>query len=184
MKIKKMTIVKSLAAAFILIFLATCIPKKIDFTLPAVQYSYDDPDYLVQTSITMKGKLSTPLFMNAKYTGTCIIEGYDFTEEYRLIDMEFRRDMDDCSILSYSTLLPDGSPDINLIGQMGMTGNFDSICILGRAPEDVKKSGELGLVIISAPAETKEEAIEIGIPWLEAVYGQYADERYPPIWRE
>lgn len=167
-KIKK--IVLLLAGIFVIVFLITCIPRKIDIDYPAIQYRYNDPEYIVQTSISMKGKLFKPLFFEAKYTGTCVIEGYDFTEDNNPFDMRFGRSVNGFSVLTYTITLPNGKPDLEIIGRIGMSGNFDSVYIEGIALEDIDSTGFREFISISAPAETREEALRIGEKWSERYF--------------
>lgn len=98
-------------------------------------------------------------------TASFIYVGYDFTKEYKLLDMKFQKSWGGLSALCYSGILPGGIPDPKTIGTIGISGNMDRICIMGFAPEDVGVDGRSGGVIISAPAETIQEAVQIGDQW-------------------
>jgi hypothetical protein len=112
----------------------------------------------------MKGKLYNPLFLNTKYTGTCVIEGYEFTNSYQLIDISFTKGYDGLGILSYTQILPNGNPDIQMIGSMWISGTIDRLCIFGIKPDDIN-SDTADRIIISAPAKTREEALKITDSW-------------------
>lgn len=154
----------SLAIIGIIIFLLSCIPKTIDINYPAILYSREDSSMVKRLSITMKGKLYNPLFLNPKYTGTCVIEGYEFTNSYQLIDINFTKGYDGLGILSYTKILPDGNPDIQMIGSLWISGAIDRLCIFGIKPDEIN-SNAADRIIISAPAKTREEALKITDSW-------------------
>ncbi len=163
------TAIKLLLALSIVVLLLSCIPKTIDINYPAVQYSQDDPTIVKNINITMKGKLYKPLFFNSKYVGTCIIEGYDFTKDYQLIDIKFKNRNSGLGILSYSTILTDGTPEIKQIGDIWLSQSINKLNIFGVAPKDIGINGSFESVIISAPANTLDEAKRITDEWRSKV---------------
>lgn len=150
-----------LVCGFIMLYLISCIPHKIDLKYPAIQYYEDNTKEVKNITIEMKGKLYKPLFGNPKYVGSCVIEGYDFTKNYQLTTVVFDEHVESRpGILSYATVKKLGIPDSKIIGQIWMSGNFDKLCVYGACPEDIE-STSFEPINISAPAKTTEEAINI-----------------------
>ena len=167
----KITVIKIVAAALILVFLVTCIPRNINIEYPAIRYSENDSDAAIQTSVVIKGKLFKPLFFSSRFEGTFIVEEYDFSKEYKLMDVSFGRGFDKRGTLVYYTYnVEEGGSDIKYtgsdikhIGSIWISGNMDRICILGISPEYAETEGAYAYepIIISAPAETREDAVQI-----------------------
>ena len=173
----KITAIKILAAALIVVFLVSYIPRNINVEYPAIRYPESGSD-VVQTSVVIKGKLSRPLFSSPTFKGTIIIEDYNFTKEDRLLSLKFGKDFEESNDLVYESYDANtGYLDMKGVGYIWILGNMDKICIWGAAPENVGATGDFEEVIISAPAETKEDAVQIADQLLpESVNSKFSGE--------
>lgn len=160
-KISKLTLIL-LSAIFlgVIIFLVSFLPKNIDTSYTAAQYNSDEPNTVQRNlTITLKGKLYKPFFLDARYKGTCVIEGYDITKEYDLDDIIFSQ-INDIGNITYSTEKDNLEKTWNL-GNIWVNNNIDAIIIWGVAPSGNPEER----VTIVAPAVSSEEAREIIDTW-------------------
>lgn len=158
------TIIKLLAAAFILVFIFTCIPRNIDINYPAIRYYWDNPNNVIQTTVAIKGKLYKPLFFNSRFKGTCIIEEYNFTKDYKMRDLIFEKKIfNGAATLCYINYQTgERAPKTKILGEIWISGDMDKICISGYSPEFFSSDKNYEpLMLISAPAQTKEDAMQI-----------------------
>ena len=134
--------------------------KNIDFTVMGIQFDMNDPtsEYEIK-EITVKGEYEYYLFKKnerPRYYGNFSVEGYAYT-----IDAKTSFDV--------PTVLPgydhlfymDGkNPFANMLGTIICTKDFEELFITLYEPIDATSSRVSGIVIC-APAQTFEEALEI-----------------------
>ena len=157
---KRILILLSAILLGVIILLVSFLPKNIDISYIAAQYNSDEP-HIVQRNltITMKGKLYRPLFLDTRYEGSCVIEGYDITKEYDLDDIIFSH-TNGIRNITYSTIKDDSEKTWHL-GNVWIKDDVDAILIWGLAPSGNPEER----VRIVAPAVTSEEAEEIMDIW-------------------
>ncbi|MBW5447617.1 hypothetical protein GE107_16285 [Cohnella sp. CFH 77786] len=141
------------AGAFVLLY---NFPKTIDIEYPAIEYLEDDPLTAQATTIRIQGTLSRPLFRNATFHGKFIIDKYDFTKTYWLMDVVMRNGW---GWLTYANTT-NGDTTLQSLGSIWMSGDFDKLKIVVHEPV----SGEYtkpSVIRISAPAKNYYEALSI-----------------------
>jgi len=112
------------------------------------------------TTITIRGKLSRPLFRDAQFSGAFVIEKYDFTKTYKLMDIVFYKHIrNGWGSLIYTDVV-NGKPILQMFGSIWISGTFDKLKIFVYEPlgADNKSSANLRIV---APAKTYDEAVSI-----------------------
>lgn len=78
-------------------------PKKISIEYPAIEYAEGKPENSIETSIKIDGILKQPILGNRTFSGRIIIDNYEYTEHYDLIDITFYNKVQDgMGTLSYS----------------------------------------------------------------------------------
>ncbi|TCZ78252.1 hypothetical protein E0485_09020 [Paenibacillus albiflavus] len=136
------------------------IPKKIDASYPAIMYRENDTGYVQQTTITMQGKLYTRWFSNPKFVGTFSIDQFELMKRDATTDIEFQPEfMNGAGLLSYSTFA-DGKLDFESVGMIWMADDMKKVNIGVFEPVNATAKSMRDLVI-SAPATTREEAVEL-----------------------
>lgn len=163
-KIRKISLILLSAAILgIIIFLLSFIPKSIDINYDATLSTMEEPNKVYKNiTINMKGKLYRPIFLDARYAGTCVIEGYDLTNEYILEDIRFQRTSNEGHLIYSSNV--DSSKTIRL-GTIWIKDSIDTILIFSIAPSGILQEN----VTIAAPAITAEDAIKIKDIWRDDV---------------
>lgn len=163
-KIRKQLLILSSAIIIgIVIFLLSFIPKNIDINYAATLSTMDEPNKVDKNiTISMKGKLYRPFFLNARYAGTCVIEGNDITNEYILEDIRFQRTSNEGHLIYSSNV--DSSKAIRL-GSIWIKDSIDKLLIFCVAPSGILQEN----VTIAAPAITAEDAIKIKDIWRDDV---------------
>ncbi|MGZ9585794.1 helix-turn-helix domain-containing protein [Paenibacillus marinisediminis] len=138
----------------------SAIPETIHAEYPAVQYRANDASYMERTKIKVDGKLYTRWFSDPRFKGTFVIEQYPYTKEYQLVNIVFYDDIrNGWGYLIYSSF-SNGRPILESLGSIWIDKHMGKINIQVFEPisGDAKTTKDL---IISAPAETREEAIAI-----------------------
>lgn len=132
---------------------------KINTTLEGVQCRIGDTDYCEDISVTVQGDYFSYLFKDDKFEGKILIDGYEDTLEGSWVSLQFN---DAGAVLVYENIV-DGMPVLNTVGTICCTSDFEQVLICISEPTDENDkswSGENGL-FIGAPADTREEAIDI-----------------------
>ena len=83
MKKKIIYVVIAIAVVAILALLAWLIPgsREIDVTLTATEYRLDDPDFVVEHTVTIRGRDSRTRFGSGSFKGTISISGIEGMED-------------------------------------------------------------------------------------------------------
>lgn len=149
----------------LLIFFVLCLSLysfpwkyKVNTTIQGVQCRIGDKEYTEDVSIKIKGTYNNYLFKNDTFRGTISISNYDFTSDGSDVSLEFNRGS---AFLVYNKI-NDGKSDMNPFGILCCTPDFKQllICVSEPVEKDSKSwSTEKGL-FISAPAETRSQALE------------------------
>ncbi len=143
--------------AFFIIYIVSCIPKQIDIVYPAVEYNTNNMSYEEKTSIKIQGKLYNKLFSRPTFYGRLIIDKYDMTKDYELIQLIFGAGLENQGFIYYTAT--DGfDADLQYFGTIFISKNFKTLNIQINDDTD-RQSGQN--LFISAPAKTREEAEEI-----------------------
>ncbi|MFE7062000.1 hypothetical protein ACFVAD_07595 [Sutcliffiella sp. NPDC057660] len=132
-------------------------PKKIDLDYPAYEYNSNQPEYGEETRIKLQGVLKRPIFSDEVFSGKIIIDKYQETAEYELIDVGFHSE-NGMGSLSY-TNTSNGELELNLFGVIWKSDDFDMVNIMLNNPNS-QSSEEIHLRI-SAPANNYNEAERI-----------------------
>ncbi|RJE91078.1 hypothetical protein D3P07_03135 [Paenibacillus sp. 1011MAR3C5] len=136
------------------------LPVTIDKAFPAIEYLEGDPSSAAKTFITIKGTLSKPLFRKHKFNGRLVIEHYDFTKTHDIVDMKFKGLNDNQTLLVYTAVSKDGSPDLILFGYIEQANNFEHLYISRNPMLDMgEKAGMMHH--IAGPANDFETAASI-----------------------
>jgi hypothetical protein len=155
--------------SFVVVLLVSYIPHKIDIDYKAVVYDSNTGEFICNTTIKMKGKLHNPLFSNAKYSGSLVIDYYDMTKTKKPEIVFFKNSWKQkiyFGIVNYP-IYKGIECNFNSIGVMHLSSNMDSICIYAYSQQDIDKFAkpndgvESTSLIIAAPAQTLKEAKQI-----------------------
>lgn len=141
--------------ACILFFLFYSFPKTIDLDYPAIEYRNDEPGQAEVARIWIKGTLRRPLFRDGSFRGSIVIDKYEFTRTFQLLDVQLSQREDAAmGLLTYSPVQNVLQP-IRSLGMLWVSGNFERL-------EIHHSRGENGPVsyILSAPSRTYEEALQ------------------------
>jgi hypothetical protein len=135
-------------------------PKTIDVEYPAIEYRVGDKLSVQETTIKIKGTLSRPMFRNASFKGEFIIDKYDFTKTYELVEMIFHKDIKNgwCSLTYYD--VQNGQPILKSVGSIEISGDFDKLNIQVYEPLNAQSKSTTDLRI-SAPSKKYDEALAI-----------------------
>jgi hypothetical protein len=154
-----LTVIFSLAIGVIVFISIYDFPKKIDSEYSAVEFQVGNPESAEVTKIKIKGTLIQPMFEDPIFKGEIIIDKYDFTKSYQLMDFIFPGEdfTTKAGTLSYTSII-DGKPVGEMFGLILKSGDFKQLAILVNRenPED-----SFPRKVISAPAKNYEEALEI-----------------------
>lgn len=132
-------------------------PKTIQKVYPAIQYVEGDESSMRQTTITVDGTLRHPLFRDQRFDGSIVIDGYEFTKSYELIEVQFYQNVrNGLGSLVYYTA-QEGSHDMQSLGFIWKTGDFDRIKIMAVGDEDESLITDT----IIAPADNYDTALSI-----------------------
>ncbi|WP_068618398.1 hypothetical protein [Paenibacillus tuaregi] len=135
-------------------------PQEIDMQYPAVKYKVGQPATAQQITVKAKGTLYRPLFRDPYFSGKMIIDTYEYTSKYNLLDIVFHQDIQHgYGAVVYETV-ENGRPILESLGAMWMKNDLEQFNIIAFEPigEDKKIGGDLR---VSAPARTYEEAMII-----------------------
>ncbi len=131
-------------------------PKTVDIEYPAIEYR--DKSSATKTMITIKGTLARPIFRNVSFSGKIVIDKYEFTKTYELIDIAFYKNIKQGSMV-YTTI-KNGKPVLEILGTIRMSGEFDKLNISVGEKLGTKTEFSTNLKI-SAPAKSYDEALSI-----------------------
>jgi hypothetical protein len=135
-------------------------PQTIDLEYPAIEYRVDDKLSVQERTIRIKGTLSHPMFRNASFKGEFIIDKYDFTKTYDLVEMIFHKDIKNgWSSLTYNDV-QNGQPILKSVGSIEISGDFDKLNIQVYEPLNAQSKSATDLRI-SAPSKKYDEAFSI-----------------------
>lgn len=148
--------------ACILFFLFYSFPTAIDLDYPAIEYRNDQTGQAQEARIWIKGTWKRPLFRNGSFHGSIMIDKYEFTRAFQLLDVPLTQwDNTVMGVLTYEPV-QEGltyGPLRNLLtlrtlGPLWIWGDFERL-------EIHHARGENGPLpyILSAPARTYEEAL-------------------------
>lgn len=148
----------------VLIILTTCafvlfydFPQEIDVQYPAMEYREGDKSSAQATTVKIKGRLSRPLFHDPIFKGEFIIDKYNFTKTYELMDIVFYKHIrNGWGSLTYTTV-NNGQPIIQSFGSIWISRNFDELKILVYEPIETENKSSTDLRLM-APAKTYDEA--------------------------
>lgn len=157
---KTFLIATIITIVFFAIVAISGIPKEIDKQYTAVMYRENEVGKIDKTSITVKGKLYKKLFSDTRFIGKIVISRFGYTKNYELCDVIFHKAVKDgYGSLIYDTTM-NGAPKLETLGLIWIEGDFEKLTILVGEPI-LSENKSYKNLIISAPAETKEEAIKI-----------------------
>jgi hypothetical protein len=148
------------ALASVIVFISIYdFPKKIDSEYSAVEFQVGNPESAEVTKIKIIGTLTDPFFGESTFKGDIIIDTYDFTKSYKLMDFIFPGEdfTTKAGTLSY-TSIKDGKPVGEMLGLILKSGDFKQLAILVNRE---KPEENFPKKVISAPATNYEEALEI-----------------------
>lgn len=146
------------------------VKRSIDEEYKAIQFRTNDLTEMEHTTIEIKGKLHKGIFKKPKFVGSIVIGLYEFTKRYELNNLTFTEyDKGYYGYLSYHANI-NGKADQKIMGDILISEDFKEIVIYV-----VEQTGSneqlLKELIISAPSQTLNEAIEI--------YERLGFEHYP-----
>lgn len=83
MKNRRRVILTVCAVLLLLSAAAVCLPfaRKIDATLTATEYRFDDPDYAVEHTVTIRGYDTRNLLGRGDFKGTFAVSGWETARE-------------------------------------------------------------------------------------------------------
>jgi hypothetical protein len=143
------------ASAFLLLY---DFPKKFEIEYPAMEYREGDPASGQATTIKIKGTLTRPILSDPTFHGQFIIDKYEMTKTFDVIDIVFSKEMTDgVGALSYN-FTKNGEVDLQMFGAIWISDNFDQLTILVNEPIGGERKTAKNLRI-SAPAKTYDEAM-------------------------
>ncbi|WP_163538449.1 hypothetical protein [Gracilibacillus sp. YIM 98692] len=160
-KIKTITIWFSILVAAVTCFLYFYpFPTKINEEFSAIQYRVGKPDSAEKTTVKINGTLQRPLFRNRTFKGEFMIDNYEFTKNYNLIELTFHQNTRNGIASLVYTTVEDGKPILESFGAMWISEDFEELNIVVLEP--IGESRKTGTDLrISAPANSYEEAMEI-----------------------
>ncbi len=134
-------------------------PKTINLNYPAVEFRTNE-ETIRNTTIHNQGTLYRPLFRNKVFKGHFVINSYDFTKNYNLMDIVFYKSIrNGWGSLSY-VLTKNGNLDLQTFGSIWINDNFDKLKIQVYEPIWNERKSFSNL-IICAPAQTLSEGLLI-----------------------
>lgn len=136
------------------------IPRSINKEYAAVQYRASDSTNTYNTNIIVKGKLYKRLFSNPKFVGSISIDNFEYSKKHQLFDITFTKSIQASSGYLIYHVVENGVPLQEALGVIWMSENFSQLTILVFEPFDSQQRSTKDL-IISAPANTRTEAIQI-----------------------
>ncbi|UVI29656.1 hypothetical protein [Paenibacillus spongiae] len=151
-----------LGAAVSLFLYLYQFPQKIDLAYPAMEYRAGKPESAEAITIKVKGMLTKPLFRKQTFRGKIIIDKYEFTKTYNLIDLDFSQwnnDFYDDNLYYYHVDV-NGSLVSRPLGSLVISDQFAQLNIW--VMEKIGETSWTGKDLhISAPARNYEEAVKI-----------------------
>jgi hypothetical protein len=135
-------------------------PKTIDVMYPAMEYRLNKPESGETTKIKIKGTLTQPLFRDPIFNGVFIIDKYDSTKNYELIDIVFnKKTLNGMGALTYVNY-DKGDVDLDTFGAIWIDGKFELLSIQVFEPVDVEQKTAKDLRI-TAPVTNYNQAMLI-----------------------
>jgi hypothetical protein len=136
-------------------------PQKINQTYSAMKYRENDPQSEKATKVIIKGTFKQPLFRDPTFSGKLIIDNYEITQKYDLIDIVFFRKVDNGLLGSLTYYLIDKDlHDLEPLGLIWIDKKFEhlNMQIIELEGEEQKAGRDIK---ISAPATNYDEAMLI-----------------------
>ncbi|PXW86016.1 hypothetical protein DES38_1262 [Streptohalobacillus salinus] len=162
----KVTKIKILSIVIILILLTTTFilfynfPTKIEAEYPAIQYNEGYPDSVVQTKIKISGTLNRPIIGNKTFNGQFVIKGYNFSKDYKLIDVVFSNFTKKSMVGSLGYINnKNGKNDLKIVGIIA-SSDMEKFTLSFYDSEKEEPNPEKQIKI-SAPSTTYEEGMKI-----------------------
>lgn len=134
-------------------------PKKIDTTVPAIEFRLGDNKSIEQTTITINGRLKRPLFRTRIFEGQISIEKYPKTSEWKLNDPIPIFSSNNETYFSGLYYLKKNALFNFIFASFWTNKSFEQFNIYV-FPDDNENNNE-NPRFISAPASTYEEAVKI-----------------------
>jgi len=158
--LKIMLLLLCIASLFGIVIAISGIPRTIDKEYAAVQFRMNDDTYEENITISVKGKLYTRFFSDPKFKGSIMIDNFEYTKTSELIDITFFKSIPQgWGALQYD-FFDNGTVNIESLGVIWMSDHFDKLTIWVYEPLDGDSKSTTDL-IISAPANSRKEAIQI-----------------------
>ncbi|MCH1624095.1 hypothetical protein [Fredinandcohnia quinoae] len=133
-------------------------PKKINQDFNAFQYMAEDANSGETLKVSVIGTYKRPLFRDPVFTGKMIIDKYDFTKTYELIDVGFfQHEGGKMGALAY-TSTHEGKTDLVLLGMIAIDDDFNGFTILLNENDGMQIESDFR---IAAPATNYDEALQI-----------------------
>ena len=131
--------------------------RDIDITLLGIQFRTGDAEYTEEKTINIKGRYWRYLFRNDRFEGRIEVEGYDFTFDKRMwpVTLSFENSCGGRSSFLLYTGYADGSFLDGAAWRIYSNPDFSKVLIMPYG------SGNEDTVFISAPANDREQAIDI-----------------------
>lgn len=155
---------KYLWIVIVIAFIVTCFillyqfPKRIDQQYSAFEYKAGDAVNGESVNVTIAGTVKRPLFRDQVFSGRIILDKYDFTATYELIDVGFfHSERGHIGSLTYTTVIG-SKPELVLFGMIASNDDLDTFTIIVNQNDALQIEKQLR---ISAPATNYNEAIEI-----------------------
>ncbi|KMK75789.1 hypothetical protein [Alkalihalobacillus pseudalcaliphilus] len=149
----------TIISLFVLIILFYGIPKEISKNFIAYEFIPNETNSGEEVNVQMEGVYRNPVVGNAIFTGNMVINKYDLTESYEMLDLNFDSVFyENMATLTYISVI-DGKPKLELYGSVWLVDR-DFVHLIITLNENAKLGIKDGTKVV-IPAKDYNEAFDL-----------------------